>query len=48
MPVVGRHQMSSFIHDCDIDIKSQHGEVQIDIRSQHGEEQIHGMTVIDK
>jgi hypothetical protein len=29
IPVVGRHLMSSFIHDCDIDIKSQHGEVNI-------------------
>ena len=36
MPVVGRHQMSSFIHDCDIDNKSRHGEVNID-----------GITVID-
>jgi hypothetical protein len=36
MPVVGRHQMSSFIHDCDIDIKSRHDEVDID-----------GLTVID-
>jgi hypothetical protein len=25
MAVVGRHQMSSFIHDCDIDIKSRPG-----------------------
>jgi sugar lactone lactonase YvrE len=30
IPVVGRHLMSSFIHDCDIDIKSQHGQVNID------------------
>jgi len=27
MPVVGRHQMSSFIHDCDIDIISRHDGV---------------------
>ena len=26
IPVVGRHQMSSFIHDCDIDIRSRHGD----------------------
>jgi hypothetical protein len=36
MAVVGRHQMSSFIHDCDIDIKSRHDNVNID-----------GITVID-
>ena len=36
MAVVGRHQMSSFIHDCDIVLKSRHGKVDID-----------GITVID-
>ena len=36
MPVVGRHQMSSFIHDCDIDIICRHGDVTIG-----------GRTVID-
>jgi hypothetical protein len=36
MPVVGRHQMSSFIHDCDIDIICRHGDVTIG-----------GLTVID-
>ena len=36
MLVVGRHQMSLFIHDCDIDIKSRHDGVDID-----------GITVID-
>jgi hypothetical protein len=36
MPFVGRHQMSSFIHECDIDITS----------SRHGEVDINGITVI--
>jgi hypothetical protein len=36
MPVVGRHQMSSFTHDCDIDIKSRRDTVDI-----------YGITVID-
>ena len=37
MAVLGKHQMSSFIHDCDIDIKSRHG----------GEVNLDGFTVID-
>jgi hypothetical protein len=36
MPVVGRHEMSSFIHDCDIDIICGYGDVTIG-----------GLTVID-
>jgi hypothetical protein len=36
MPVVGRHQMSSFVHDCDIDVRSRDG----------GAVCICGMTVI--
>jgi len=36
VPVVGRHQTSSFIHDCDIDL-----------RSRHRVEYIDGLTITD-